>query len=92
MSLANIRDTRNRLSAGRNRKQHTFRPAAEAERANSSGIASGEVRANRLSFAEDFMLEHTHSGLLITLMGLKGSSGTASREQQKSAQCYGFPS
>jgi hypothetical protein len=92
MSLANIRDTRNRLSAGRNRKQHTFRPAVEAERANSSEIAPDEARADRLSFAEDFMLEHTHSGLLITMMGMKGGSGTARREQQKSAQCYGFPS
>ena len=92
MNLANKSDKRERLSAGRNRGQHSFRPVNQTDRANSSGIETDGARPNRLSFAEDFMLEHTNSGLHITVIGMAGSSVSAAREPHKSTQCYGFPS
>jgi hypothetical protein len=92
MSLAKTSDKRDRLSTGRSRNQHSFRPASMADRASGSGIETDGARANRLSFAEDFMLEHTNSGLHITLIGMAGASVSVAREPQKSTQCYGFPS
>lgn len=92
MSLAKKCDIRDRLSAGRSRSQHSFRPVIQAERADSSAIEQDGLRPNRLSFTEDFMLEHTRSGLRVAMMGKSGNSGTGSREQHKSAQCFGFPS
>lgn len=92
MNLAKKCDTRSRLSTGRNKSEHSFRPMGRTERATSSGIEPDGTRANRMTFAEDFMLEHTHSGLRVAMIGMAGNSGTASREQQKLTQCYGFPS
>jgi hypothetical protein len=92
MSLATKSDKRDRLSAGRSRSQHSFRTVSAADRANSSGIATDGAGPDRLSFAEDFMLEHTHSSLRLAFIGMAGKSGTAPREQHKSAQCFGFPS
>lgn len=92
MSLAKKCDTRSRLSSGRNKSEHSFRPMGQTDRATSSGIEPDGTRADRLTFAEDFMLEHTHSGLRITVIGMAGNSGATSREQHKLTQCYGFPS
>jgi hypothetical protein len=92
MSLATKSDKRERLSAGRNRSQHSFRPVSHVDSANSTGTESDGARADRLSFAEDFMLEHTHSSLRVTFLGMAGNSAVAPREQHKVAQCYGFPS
>lgn len=92
MSLAKKCDTRDRLSAGRVRSQHSFRPTSHSDRAKSAGIESDGAREKRMSFAEDFLLEHTNSGLRIALIGMAAKSGNAPREQLKSAQCYGFPS
>lgn len=92
MSLAKQCDTRDRLSAGRVRSQHSRRSMSHSDRANSTEIEPNRAEASRMSFAEDFLLEHTNSGLRIALIGMAGKSGTAPREQQMSAQCYGFPS
>jgi len=92
MSLATKSDKRDRLSAGRNRSQHSFRPVNQADAANAPGIEKDGARVDRLSFAEDFMLEHTHSSLRITFRGIASNTAAAPREQHKVAQCYGFPS
>jgi len=49
-------------------------------------------RAKQPTFAEDFMLEHSNSGLLIALMGSAGSYKVVTQELQHSTQYYGFPS
>jgi hypothetical protein len=85
-------DARNRLSAGRSTSQNSFRPEGQADRTSSSGIEPDGTRAKRLIFAEDFMLEHSRSGLHISLTGISASAGTAPREPQQSAQSFGFPS
>jgi hypothetical protein len=92
MSLANQCDTRDRLSAGRSRSSHSFRPAGRADRAKASATEQGSIRAEQQTFAEDFLLEHTNSGLHIAIIGRASTAKTGLREQQKSAQCFGFPS
>jgi hypothetical protein len=91
MTLVKNCDTRNRLFAGRNKSQHTFRSVGQTDAASSSGIETEGARSKSLSFAEDFMLEHSHS-VLIAVMGSAGSFGAAPREPQKSTQSFGFPS
>lgn len=92
MSLAKTSEKRERLSAGRTRSQHSFRPVNQTDRSNASGIETDGTRPRRLSFAEDFMLEHTNSGLHITVIGMASASPNTAREPHKSTQCYGFPS
>jgi hypothetical protein len=92
MGLANKRDTRIGFSAGRNRNQHSFRQVDQADRVNTSAVEADEARASRLTFIEDFMLEHCHRGLHIAILEVAGSYGTALKEPQQSAQAFGFPS
>ena len=92
MSIANKCDTRDRLSTGRNRSQHSFRPVKQADTANVSAKEVDGARVNCPCFAEDFLLEHTHTGLRLAFIGRSAKSGSAPREQHQSAQCYGFPS
>jgi hypothetical protein len=97
MGLVNQCDTRSRLSAGRNKSQHAFRPARQADRVSVDGIEPngtrpGGVRANRLTFAEDFMLEHSGTRLQFALMGMTGANGGAVKDAQPSTQFFGFPS
>jgi hypothetical protein len=92
MGLPKKCDARNCLSAGRSTSHNSFRPAGQADRTNSSGIEPDGARRKRLTFAEDFVLEHSHSGLHITLTGISASAGIAPREPQQSTQSFGFPS
>jgi hypothetical protein len=92
MGLLKECEARDRLSAGRSKSQRSFRPAGQSDRTNSSAIEPDGAKAKRPTFAEDFMLEHSHSGLVITMIGSAGSHVAASKELQKSTQYYGFPS
>ena len=92
MGILNKNGTRNLPSASRDKCQHLFMSVGQADRTNSSGIKLDGTRANRLTFAEDFMMEHSHSGRSIALIGIAVSYGTAPKESQPSAQSFGFPS
>jgi hypothetical protein len=80
------------LSAGRGKSQRCFGPASPVNQTNTSLIEPGPSRANRPTFAEDFMLEHSHFERSITLLGTTGSYGIAPKESQPPTQYYGFPS
>jgi hypothetical protein len=73
MSLLGECDAQNRLSASRNKSQHSFRQVRQADRANPSEIKPDGPRASRLAFAEDFTLEHSLPGLHIVSIGISGS-------------------
>jgi hypothetical protein len=92
MSLVNKCDTRNRLSSDRNTNQHSLRKAGKANRSGDSAVEQPGTRANKPTFAEDFMLEHCHTRRQIALIGITGSSGNAVKEIQQTAQSFGFPS
>jgi hypothetical protein len=85
-------DASNRLSSNRNTSQNSFRPVSQADRTNSSLIEPDGTKVKRLTFAEDFMLEHSHSGQHIDLTAILASAGTIPREPKQSAQSFGFPS
>ena len=82
----------NRVCAGRSRSQNSYRPAGQFDRINSTETEPDRITAKRPTFAEDFMLEHSHSGLLIALMGSAATYASTSREKHESTQHYGFPS
>jgi hypothetical protein len=58
----------------------------------SSGINQDGTQTNRLTFAEDFMMEHSNFGRSIALLGIAARRGTAPKKLQPSAQSFGFPS
>lgn len=92
MGLPKKCDARDCPSSGRSASHNSFRPAGKAERINFSGIEPEGARREKLTFVEDFMLEHSHSGLHIDLTGILASARTAPREPQQSTQSFGFPS
>jgi len=61
MSLLKKCDVSNRLPASRNQSQDSFGPARDADIANASEIKPGGPRASRLTFIENFILEHSRS-------------------------------
>jgi hypothetical protein len=54
------------LFASRNKVQSSRRRSARVDRANRLQIAPPTPRTNRLTFMEDFVLEHSLCGLRIT--------------------------
>jgi hypothetical protein len=70
MSLIKKYDADNCLSASRRR---LFKPMGQADGANSSAIKPGRPLARRLTFVEDFMLEHSLVAGHITSIELSGS-------------------
>jgi len=85
-------DTRNRLSAGRNKGPRSFRASDSAERTSASAMDTEGNRARRLTFAEDFMMEHSANGKRVAVVGVKRSSRTIRIQSQPSTQYFGFPS
>jgi len=94
MSALKTYDSRNRLSSGLNGSQRSFRAGDQAGRTTSSVIDVEVKSSNHLTFAEDFLIEHSSAGLHFATIGIKCSSRTA-RKQPKplpSAEYFGFPS
>ena len=73
MSLLKKCDVKNRLSASPNESRHSFRPVRQADRANSSEIKPDRPWASRVTFVEDFSLEHSLPGLHMSLIEISGS-------------------
>jgi hypothetical protein len=73
MSLLKKCDANKRLPASGNKSQHSFRQVRDADSANPSEIKPDGPWASRLTFAEDFTLEHSHPGLHITSIEISGS-------------------
>jgi hypothetical protein len=85
-------DTRNLPSTRRKKSEHLFRKLGHAYVTNSAGIKQDGTQADRLTFAEDFLREHSNSGRSIALIGIAASYGTVPKKLQPSAQSFGFPS
>jgi hypothetical protein len=77
MGLLKISGVMNHLSTSRNKTLYSSRPVGQAARANlradPSEIEPVGTRASRLTFAEDFTLEHSLPGLRIASIGISGS-------------------
>ena len=62
MSLLKKCDISNRLPASGNKSRHSFWPLRDADQVNCSKIKPCGQRASRLTFIEDFILEHSLRG------------------------------
>jgi hypothetical protein len=72
MSLLKQRDATNRLTASRYHSRHLFKLVGQADRPNPSEIEQDGPRARKLTFVEDFTLEHSLPGLHIASFELAG--------------------
>ncbi len=73
MSILKKCDAKNRLSASRNKSQHSFMPVGQADRATFSAIKPDGPQASRLTFVEDYTREHSLPGLHVTSLEISGS-------------------
>jgi len=73
MSLIKKRDTNNRQSARFNKSQPSPGPVGHTRSADSSLVKSDGLWAGRLTFAEDFTLEHSFLGLQTTSTEISSS-------------------
>jgi len=92
MGLPNKCDARYHSPASTNTSQPSCRPVGQANRTSSHKIEPDAIRAKRLSFAEDFLLEHSNSNLRVAVIEILTSASATPREPQQSAQSSGFPS
>ena len=65
MNLLKKSDVKKHLLASRNESRHSFRLVSEADRANHLEIKPDRKWAGRLTFFEDFTLEHSLNDLQI---------------------------
>ena len=72
MNLLKKCELRNRPSASLNKSRHSSRPVGPAHSANSSEIKPDGPWAGRLTFVEDFTLEHSLPGLHIASIEISG--------------------
>lgn len=72
MSFAQKHDTRNRMSADSEKSQHWSKKIGIVPRADCSEITPGKPQATRLTFLEDFTLEHCLHSLRITAIEIAG--------------------
>ncbi len=82
-------DANNNTTSGRNRGKHMFRPVGRPVNAGTSMTKA--TPAEKLTFGEDFVLEHSASRQPISLIKVSGDAGTARKDMQHSPQAYGFP-
>ena len=92
MSLLNNSVAGNDPSSGREKSGRLFRPEPKANRDGSSGIKPKEAMNNRLTFADDYMSEHSRSGMCLRLIVVPGNTGDAPQKSQRTSECFGFPS
>lgn len=79
-------------SAGWEKSRKNVRSRRKADRAICSGVKPDGAKTNSPAFAEDFMLEHSSSGMRLTLIVVPATTGASRQESQQSSVCFGFPS
>jgi len=71
--------------------RRSFRPVDQTKRANPSQVAPDRTRAQRLTFAEDFLLEHSLSGVDIVKVEISGSARVSLIDRSESSEPFEFP-
>ena len=84
-------DASNNSSSGRARSKHSFKPVSRAIRPNPVMNKTAEKADVKLSFGEDFVLEHSFPGLPVTLIAMSGDAPNPRKDLQYSPQAFGFP-
>ena len=70
----------------------SFRPVGQTKTVNPSQVEPDRTRAQRLSFPEDFLLEHSLPGLDIVAIEISGGRGMSPKKRSESIQSFEFPS
>ena len=73
MSVSKNCDAKVHLFAGRDKNRNKFSRAARTDEANPRENTHERPRASRLTFVEDFMLEHSLPSRQITSIEMSGS-------------------
>ncbi len=87
MGLSKKLDTNHHLLVS----QHATRPVRHAVKVDFSALESKGTDRKR-TFAEDFLLEHSVSGMHFMKVGISGGSSLSTNERTESCQQLGFPS
>jgi len=64
-------------------KRRSFRPEDQTKVADPSWVEPDRTRAQRLTFAEDFLLEHSLSGVDIVKVEISGSTRFSPKERDQ---------
>ena len=73
------------------RSQHSIRPMHRAAKAEPSALQPGET-VEKLTFAEDFLFEHSELGIQIMKIEIPNSRLRGSNDRSECCQQFGFPS
>jgi hypothetical protein len=73
------------------RSQHSLPPMYRSAKEEPSALHAGEV-VQKLTFAEDFLFEHSDSGMKIMKIEMPNSRLRASNDRSECCQQFGFPS
>jgi len=92
MSLLKQSETANQSTVRRNRGVDSVKQAAKNHKADFAPISPNPAIANRQSFAEDFLLEHSASGLHFIKFEISSSPAAAPQDSSALSQLFGFPS
>jgi len=83
---------RNLQATRHSRSRHSSKSSVPPTRPGSRRGEMDGAKSKRATFAEDFLLEHSHSTIRIGVFQFAESLASEHRETLKSAQSYGFPS
>lgn len=84
------RDAKNILSSTRNRSKNPLSPVSEARQTNPLGLKV-TVEPTKLSFGQDFLLEHCLPVHQIASIKVSGAAANPYKDLQESPQSFGFP-
>ncbi len=87
MGLSKKLDTNHHLLVS----QHATRPARHAVKVDFSALQP-EGTDKKRTFAEDFLLEHSVSGMHFMKIGITNGASLSTKERSESCQQFGFPS
>lgn len=82
-------DGKSRHSSTRNRSRLSLVPVSRADQTNPLGMP--EVAPAKLTFGQDFLLEHCLPGRQIASVRVSGKSPNPFQDLQESPQASGFP-
>lgn len=85
------RDAKNILTSTRNRSKNPLAAASEASQTNPLSFKINSTEPAKLTFGQDFLLEHCLPVHQITSIKVKGGVANPYKDLQESPQSYGFP-
>jgi len=92
MSLLKQSESTQQSTVRRSRGTDSMKRAAKVHKADFAHLSPDPSLANQQSFAEDFLLEHSASGLHFIKFEISGNSARSPQDPSELSQLFGFPS